>query len=69
MKVNYNYLEQEFSKPNQIIEEWRKLIKSTDFTLGKYVAKFENSSKIYWIQILYFNKQWNRCFNFMLKSS
>ena len=43
MKVNYNYLEQEFSKPNQIIKEWRKLIKSTDFTLGKYVAKFENS--------------------------
>ena len=33
MKVNYNYLEQEFSKPNQIIKEWRKLIKSTDFTL------------------------------------
>ena len=43
MKVNYNYLQQEFSKPNQIINEWKKLIKDADFTLGKYVEKFENS--------------------------
>ncbi len=42
MIVNYNYLNQEFSNPNEIIEEWKKLIKSTDFTLGKYVNKFEN---------------------------
>ncbi|MBD1173038.1 DegT/DnrJ/EryC1/StrS family aminotransferase [Pelagibacterales bacterium SAG-MED03] len=43
MKVNYNYLKQEFSNPKEIINEWKKLIKSTDFTLGKYVAKFESS--------------------------
>ena len=34
MKINYNYLQQEFAQPNEIIREWRKLIKSTDFTLG-----------------------------------
>ena len=43
MRINYNYLQQEFAQPNEIIREWRKLIKSTDFTLGRYVAKFENS--------------------------
>ena len=43
MKLNYNYLQQEFSNPSQIIKEWKKLIRSSDFTLGKYVAKFENS--------------------------
>ena len=41
MIVNYNYLNQEFSNPKEIIGEWKKLIKSTDFTLGKYVNKFE----------------------------
>lgn len=43
MKINYNYLQQEFAQPNEIIKEWKKLIKSTDFTLGKYVAQFESS--------------------------
>ena len=32
----YNYLPFEFKKPNNIIKEWKKLITSTDFTLGKY---------------------------------
>lgn len=41
MKVNYNYLNQEFSNTSSIIDEWRKLIKSTDYTLGRYVKKFE----------------------------
>lgn len=41
MKVNYNYLPQEFSRPNAIINDWKKLIKSSDFTLGKYVEEFE----------------------------
>jgi dTDP-4-amino-4,6-dideoxygalactose transaminase len=43
MNVNYNYLKQEFSNPKEIIDEWKKLIKSTDFTLGKYVFKFEKT--------------------------
>ena len=47
MLVNYNYLHQEFSNPNEIFKEWRKLIKSTDFTLGKYVEKFEKKFSKY----------------------
>ncbi len=43
MNVNYNYLHQEFSNPKEIISEWKKLIKSTDFTLGKYVNRFEKN--------------------------
>jgi aminotransferase EvaB len=41
MKVNYNYLQQEFKNPKKIFKEWKNLIKSTDFTLGRYVKKFE----------------------------
>lgn len=41
MRVNYNYLQQEFKNPKKIFEEWKKLIKSTDFTLGHYIKKFE----------------------------
>lgn len=43
MKVNYNYLEDEFKNNDLIVKEWKKLIKSTDFTLGSYIEKFENS--------------------------
>ena len=41
MKVFYNYLPNEFSDVENIINDWRKLIKSSDFTLGKYVSDFE----------------------------
>jgi len=41
MNVNYNYLPQEFNKPGAIINDWKKLIKSSDFTLGKFVEDFE----------------------------
>jgi len=41
MLVNYNYLNQEFRNPSKIFKEWKKLIKSTDFTLGRYVKDFE----------------------------
>ena len=47
MKVPYNYLPYEFKNPNEIIKSWRILIKSTDFTLGKYVKDFENIFKRY----------------------
>ena len=40
-KVPYNYLPLEFKNTNNIFKEWKKLIKSTDFTLGKYVNEFE----------------------------
>jgi len=41
MKVPYNYLPMQFANPEEIFDEWRKLIASTDFTLGAYVAKYE----------------------------
>lgn len=41
-KVPYNYLPFEFKDTRNIFKEWNKLIKSTDFTLGKFVEKFEN---------------------------
>ncbi len=43
MKVWYNYLPQEFGDPEAVIADWRELIKSTDFTLGRYVAQFEET--------------------------
>ena len=41
-KVPYNYLPFEFKDTRNIFKEWKKLIKSTDFTLGLFVEKFEN---------------------------
>ena len=41
-KVPYNYLPFEFNDTTNIFKEWKKLIKSTDFTLGSFVEKFEN---------------------------
>lgn len=40
-KINYNYLPQEFADVEDIITDWRALIKTCDFTLGHAVAKFE----------------------------
>ena len=45
MKVFYNYLPNEFSDNEKILNDWQKLIKSSDFTLGKYVLDFENKFK------------------------
>ena len=42
MKVPYNYLEKEFHEIEPIIKSWKKLIKSTDYTLGAYVEAFES---------------------------
>lgn len=41
MKVPYNYLPMQFSHNEKIIEEWKELINSTEFTLGPYVENFE----------------------------
>lgn len=41
MRVNYNYLSNEFSETDDIFQEWKELIASTDFTLGSYVEEFE----------------------------
>ena len=45
MQVQYNYLPFEFKSNEKIFKELKKLIKSTDFTLGKYVKKFESDFK------------------------
>ena len=48
MKVYYNYLPKQFSNTKEIFKEWRKLILSSDFTLGKYITKFEKKiSRLY----------------------
>lgn len=41
MKINYNYLQQEFRNPKNIFLNWKKLIKTTDFTIGHKVEEFE----------------------------
>jgi aminotransferase EvaB len=41
MRVPYNYLPMEFRKNNKILNRWKKLIQSTDFTLGKDMIEFE----------------------------
>ena len=41
MEVPYNYLPFEYENTTNIFEEWKELIRSTDFTLGYYVAEFE----------------------------
>ena len=45
MRVFYNYLPNEFAEVENIISDWRALIKSTDFTLGTYVDTFEHEFK------------------------
>ena len=41
MKVPYNYLPMQFSNVEGIITDWKKLIGTTEFTLGPFVEKFE----------------------------
>lgn len=41
MKVPYNYLPMQFSDVEEIITDWKKLIQTTEFTLGPFVENFE----------------------------
>ena len=41
MKINYSYLDQQFSDIEPYIDEIRALVKSGDFTLGKALSEFE----------------------------
>ena len=41
MKVPYNYLPMQFSQYEEIFDEWKELISTTEFTLGPYVENFE----------------------------
>jgi len=47
MKVEYNYLPLEFANPRKIINQWKTLIKSCDFTLGEYVEKVQKAFASY----------------------
>ena len=41
MNVPYNYLPQEFENVTDIVDNWKKLIKSSEYTLGSYVTEWE----------------------------
>ncbi len=41
MKVDYNYLGQQFAEVEEYFQDLRELVKSGEFTLGPYVDKFE----------------------------
>ena len=44
MKIKYNYLDKEFENPKKIFLDWKKLIKTSDFTLGHKVEEFEKKN-------------------------
>jgi len=41
MRVQYNYLPEQFADPEPFISDWRRLIASAEFTLGPFVEAFE----------------------------
>ena len=43
--INHNYLNKQFKDPNAILKEIKKLIRNTDYTLGKTVDYVENKFK------------------------
>ena len=43
MKIPFNYLPYQFKKTNIFFNHWKKLIKSSEFTLGPHVDKFEKA--------------------------
>ena len=47
MLVSYNYLSYQFKNTKTIFRQWKKLIKSTDFTLGSKMIEFEKKFSKY----------------------
>ena len=43
IKVPFNYLPFQFRNNKAYFKEWKKLIRSSEFTLGPYVEKFESN--------------------------
>ena len=43
MKIPFNYLPYQFKKTNIFFNHWKRLIKSSEFTLGPHVDKFEKA--------------------------
>ena len=47
-KIPFNYLTYEFKNNEIIFKKWKKLIKTSQFTLGPYISNFEKKfSKFY----------------------
>ena len=46
-KVPFNYLPYEFESNEKIFIKWKELIRTTDFTLGRFMEEFENNFKLY----------------------
>ena len=47
MKIPFNYLPFQFKNTTQYFKNWKKLIKSTEFTLGPFLNKFEKNFEKY----------------------
>jgi len=47
MNVNFNYLDKEFKDSKILFSKWYELIKSNEYTLGKYVEKFEKELSLF----------------------
>ena len=47
MRVPYNYLPMQFQDNDEIFEDWKKLIKTTEFTLGPVMEAFEKKFASY----------------------
>ena len=47
MKIEYNYLPYEFADSAAVFKEWKKLINSSEFTLGPFVKDFEERFAAY----------------------
>ena len=47
MKVYYNYLPKQFSNTTKILKDWKKLISSSEFTLGSFMHDFEKKNAKY----------------------
>ena len=41
MRVPYNYLPKEFENHDEIVNAWKKLIASSEYTLGPYISRWE----------------------------
>ena len=43
MRIRHNYLSEQFKDTNKIFNSIKDIVKFNDFTLGRYVEKFEKS--------------------------
>ena len=54
-KVPFNYLNYQFKNKEKYFSAWKKLIDTSEFTLGPYIENFEKLfAAIYRVKLLYF---------------